>query len=124
MGLAPRAGGLNTFLSTMRNVPPGHPLPSYDSLPRNEALDGNVAWGVFGADDEVGAVNLLTPERIASAAAEIKRGAFFNLCLPLNEPVPSRRLQRSDGYCHSLIKSSALARVVQQLVGVRGDKGG
>jgi len=63
-------------------------LPSYHELPLNETLGMRYAWGVFGADDQLGTINLLTPERVARAAREIQRGQIFNLSLPLNLPDP------------------------------------
>lgn len=63
-------------------------LPTYDELPLNEALKCRFAWGVFGQDDQLGTINLLTPTRVAAAAAEIRRGQIFNLSLPLNLPDP------------------------------------
>jgi kynurenine formamidase len=74
---------------------PPREVPSYDELMRNPKLDGNVSWGVFGADDEIGTPNLITPECRVRAAAEIRRGVFFNLSLQLDEPVISRHLQRA-----------------------------
>jgi kynurenine formamidase len=57
-------------------------LPRYDELPA--APDGGRSgWGVFGPDDNVGLLNLLTPERVARAARLIRRGALF----PLDAPV-------------------------------------
>ncbi len=41
-------------------------------------------WGDFGADDENGRLNLLTPERVRAAAAEVKEGRTFCLSLPLD----------------------------------------
>jgi hypothetical protein len=43
-------------------------------------------WGDFGADDQLGRINLLTPERRRRAAAEIKEGIAFSLSLPLDFP--------------------------------------
>jgi kynurenine formamidase len=58
-------------------------LPSYDELP--EAPEGgHSAWGLFGDKDNVGLLNLLTPERIKAAAGLIKRGARFPLDAPIN----------------------------------------
>jgi kynurenine formamidase len=64
-------------------------LPSYDELPRIDELDAACSWGVFGEDDQVGTVNLLTPDVIACASSEIVRGSVFNLSLPLNLPDPA-----------------------------------
>jgi kynurenine formamidase len=46
------------------------------------------AWGVFGDDDQVGTINLLTPERVKQAAAFIRSGRIFSLNLPINIPDP------------------------------------
>lgn len=66
-------------------------LPEYDDLTRNDALGMNYAWGVFGSDDELGTISLLTAERVREAAREVQRGRVFNLCLPLNQPPPRGR---------------------------------
>jgi hypothetical protein len=48
--------------------------PSFNDLPlRKEGPPGN-AWGRFGAEDQCGTLNLLTPETTASAAREIVEG--------------------------------------------------
>ncbi|MDQ1749796.1 MAG: hypothetical protein QOE71_852, partial [Pseudonocardiales bacterium] len=36
-------------------------------------------WGRWGADDELGTVNLLTPERAAAAAAGVRSGVTVGL---------------------------------------------
>lgn len=43
-------------------------------------------WGDFGADDQLGRLNLLTPERVRAGAAEIREGLRFCLSLPLDLP--------------------------------------
>jgi kynurenine formamidase len=43
-------------------------------------------WGEFGADDQLGRLNLLTPERVRRAAQEIREGKTFCLSLPLDYP--------------------------------------
>ena len=43
-------------------------------------------WGDFGPDDEVGRINLLTPERRLEANKEVKAGTSFCLSLPLDYP--------------------------------------
>jgi len=43
-------------------------------------------WGDWGDDDQLGRVNLLTPERVKAAVAEVKEGLTFCLSLPLNLP--------------------------------------
>ena len=43
-------------------------------------------WGDYGADDRIGRLNELTPERVVRAAAEIRTGRRFCLSLPLDYP--------------------------------------
>ena len=45
-------------------------------------------WGRWGPDDELGAANHVTPERIATAAGSIRRGAVFSLALPMDRTGP------------------------------------
>ena len=41
-------------------------LPAYRDLPAVAGAPPGSSWGVFGADDQVGTINLLTPERVYS----------------------------------------------------------
>jgi hypothetical protein len=43
-------------------------------------------WGDFGPDDELGRLNLLTPQKVLEGLAEVKEGRTFCLSLPLNVP--------------------------------------
>ena len=43
-------------------------------------------WGDFGPDDQIGRLNLITPERRRAAAAEVREGLAFCLSLPLDCP--------------------------------------
>ena len=43
-------------------------------------------WGEFGDDDQIGRLNLITPEKVLEAIAEVKEGRRFCLSLPLNLP--------------------------------------
>jgi kynurenine formamidase len=47
--------------------------------------DGST-WGDFGADDQLGRLNLITPERRRAAVAEVREGLAFGLSLPLDYP--------------------------------------
>lgn len=64
-------------------------LPTYDELA--SARPPHSSWDVFGRDDEVGTINLLTPERVVAAAGLIRAGRRFNLDYPVNafEPYPT-----------------------------------
>ena len=63
-------------------------LPNYDALPLRPGAPKGAAWGVFGDDDELGTINLLTPARVRQAAASIRTGKIFALNLPINIPDP------------------------------------
>jgi len=68
-------------------------LPGYDDLPAAPE-GGRSGWGVFGADDSVGLLNLLTSERVVEAARLVRKGTVFPLDAPINAfspPVASGR---------------------------------
>lgn len=67
-------------------------MPSYRDLPK--LGDGTRSgWGIFGVEDSVGLMNLLTQERVVEAARLVRRGAVFPLDLPLGavDPAPFGR---------------------------------
>lgn len=43
-------------------------------------------WGDFGPDDQLGRLNLLTPEKVLQGIAEVRDGRSFCLSLPLDYP--------------------------------------
>ncbi len=43
-------------------------------------------WGDYGADDERGRLNLLTPKKVLEGVAEVREGKTFCLSLPLDYP--------------------------------------
>lgn len=45
-------------------------------------------WGRWGADDELGAANFITPETIKAAATLVRTGKVFSLALPLDSEGP------------------------------------
>ena len=69
-----------------RPIPAG--VPSYDQLPIREGAPAGAAWGVFGDEDQVGTINLLTPERVVQAADFVRSGRIFALNLPIDIPDP------------------------------------
>jgi kynurenine formamidase len=64
-------------------------LPLYHELPIDPTRPAHSAWGVFGDDDEVGTINLLTPERARRARGLVHRGAVFSLNWELDQPSPA-----------------------------------
>jgi hypothetical protein len=68
-------------------------IPDYDALPLDET-GARTGWRLFGDDDDVGLVNLQTPETVAAAAQLVKRGAVFRLDAPvdfLSHPLYGRK---------------------------------
>lgn len=63
-------------------------LPSFDELPAADGAPPQSAWWLFGKDDQVGMMNLQTPERIVDASRLIQKGAMFPLNWDLELPNP------------------------------------
>ncbi|KAJ7189522.1 hypothetical protein GGX14DRAFT_383142 [Mycena pura] len=62
------------------------PLPTYDELPPFRNFPG-CAWGVWGPEDQLGTINLLTDALVKqSASEEIRTGKTVSLNWPLNFP--------------------------------------
>ena len=76
-------------------------MPSYKELPVVEGAPPGSAWGLFGADDQIGMLNLLTNERTVKAAGCVTKGAVFPLNLPLHLP-PRRKTRRGNPKHHLL----------------------
>ncbi len=73
---------------TPRPRAPEPRLPTHDQLPVREGAPQGAAWGVFGDDDQLGTINLLTPATVVEAAGSIRSGATFALNLPIDIPNP------------------------------------
>lgn len=43
-------------------------------------------WGDFGDDDQLGRINLITPEKVRQGVSEVREGRTFCLSLPLDYP--------------------------------------
>ena len=58
-------------------------------------------WGDCGPDDQLGRLNLLTPEKVKQGVAEVREGLAFCLSLPLDYPggnvLNPRRTRRCFG---------------------------
>jgi hypothetical protein len=66
-----------TFTSHVRR-------PLFDELPLGKDDPPFSAWGLYGKDDQLGTLNLLTSEIVVEAAKEVKNGMRIGLDLPLN----------------------------------------
>ena len=64
----------------------GPKVPRYRDLKRPDDTGLPLAWGLWGPGDQLGTINNITPEVVKAAALEVKRGARFNLDLPLHVP--------------------------------------
>jgi hypothetical protein len=62
------------------------PAPAFEELPLNRSGPFGNAWGRFGDRDELGTLNLLTPESVKEAAKEIKTGVRVSLDWHLSKP--------------------------------------
>jgi kynurenine formamidase len=58
----------------------------FNALPRPDDTGQPLAWGTWGAEDQLGTLNHVTDAVTLAAAACIRRGARFNLDLPLHLP--------------------------------------
>ena len=63
-------------------------LPAYRDLPVTAGSPEGSAWGLWGDDDQLGCLNLITPERTAAAARLVRKGAVFPLNLRIDQPDP------------------------------------
>jgi kynurenine formamidase len=71
-------------------------VPSYQQLShRDDDQPRGSSWGVFGAEDELGTINFLTPERVVAASRLVSRGVTFNLDVPLGSFDPPVLRQRT-----------------------------
>lgn len=76
-------------------------FPLYNALPQAHPVEARHAWGVFGAEDELGRINLLSAEVVLAASREVRSGTVINLCLPLDLPEPPWEPYRSR-YLHTI----------------------
>lgn len=60
--------------------------PPFTDLPLDKNGPPGNAWGLYGKDDELGALNLITPQTVQQAAQEIQTGERVSLDWYLNLP--------------------------------------
>src|SRR5687767_5600766 len=66
-------------------VPPTYTVDEHGKMSGARAGEPN-NWGRWGEHDQRGTANLLTPERVAAAAALVRTGKRFSLGLPIGGP--------------------------------------
>lgn len=84
------------------------PRPRFEDLPLCKGNPKGSAWGLWGDEDELGTLNLLTPEIVAQASKEAHNGLVVPLNLPLESPVLPMNPRRTPcihkiiakGYAH------------------------
>jgi hypothetical protein len=77
-------------------------LPKFAQLPVVGQTNERHAWDVFGRDDQLGTVNLITAEHVKRATSLVRSGKVINLDLPLNFPFPLYGGFRAAGYRHHI----------------------
>jgi hypothetical protein len=90
------------------------PRPTFDSLPLRPSDPPCSAWGLYGPDDQLGTLNLLTSEAVTEAAKEIRTGTRVGLNLPFNylaEPTHGRR-----GLKHTVLPSKGTIAIHDDLI--------
>ncbi len=60
--------------------------PPFSDLPLDKEGPPGNAWGLYGFDDELGALNMITPSTVLAAAQEIRTGERVSLDWYLNLP--------------------------------------
>jgi hypothetical protein len=68
--------------------------PAFEDLPLRDGDPPFSAWGLYGDDDQLGTLNLLTPDVVKNAASEIQTGVRVGLDLAINnltEPTHNRK---------------------------------
>ena len=58
----------------------------FSALPLDPSGPRGNAWGRFGPNDQLGMLNLLTPDVVAAAAKEIQTGVRVSLDWPMDKP--------------------------------------
>lgn len=58
--------------------------PAFDDLPLREGDPPFSAWSLYGLNDQLGTLNLLTPEVVTEASKEIKTGVRVGLDAPVD----------------------------------------
>ncbi|MER9140390.1 cyclase family protein [Mesorhizobium sp. M0830] len=73
--------------------------PPYDQLGVDGSVPPGSSWAVYGREDQLGSIGLLTPECVLGGAALVSKGAVFSLNWSLDLPNPAlfgrRRLKHT-----------------------------
>lgn len=83
------------------------PRPPFDQLEVIPGTSVRCAWGVYGDDDQLGALNLVTQQSAYDAVGEVRTGQSFALQLPLDLPSPP--FFGRQPFIHHVVRSSPLS---------------
>lgn len=72
-------------------------------------------WGDFGPDDQLGRLNLLTPDKVREGVAEVRAGLSFCLSLPLDLPGGSKFNPRRRPPCLTPVLRNEKSNINYQL---------
>lgn len=61
-------------------------LENYSAMRRWKIRPEGSTWGDWGSNDQLGRLNLITPDKVKEGIAEVKEGKTFCLSLPLDYP--------------------------------------
>lgn len=98
-------------------VQPKH-VPRYDELPMT-AEGARSAWGLFGTDDSVGLMNLLSPAAVIKAARGVRTGEVYPFDIPsdfMKPPLFQRgasrltMLERQPGYSFDDVRDNVYSQ--------------
>ncbi len=71
------------------------------TLPKFDELENGRSWGLWGPDDKLGTLNLLTPERVQKGAGCVRKGEVFSLNLDMHLPDPP--LFGREAFTHEVV---------------------
>lgn len=79
--------------------------PTIDTV--RALCDRHGNWGRWGADDELGTLNLVRPEHVVAAARLVRRGAVFSMAVPFDENGPQSGHLGRFNPIHLMIRDGA-----------------
>ena len=105
---APSTNSSSSASNTMASGTAGRKLPTFDELPPFKDFTG-CAWEVWGKDDQLGTINLLTDEVVKEASKEIKCVIPFTLRTKSKHPFNPGPLTRAATNDHSCSRRTGKA---------------
>jgi len=84
-----------------RQAPGSHRRPPYAFLQDRPGFPPGSSWGLYGPDDEVGALNDIDAQAVVRAVGLVRRGQVFSLNWELTKPEPALFARGSVRHHHS-----------------------